>query len=79
MRLKRHRHGLAPAAACPRNDLAQHVSMSAMQSVKIAHAHQRRAEIRRNIVEFVEDLHKTMASGQRQPQGELRTVPTSSH
>src|SRR6202021_263306 len=51
--------------ACPRsrNDLPQHMGMSAMHSVEVTHRDDGGAEVRGNVVEFVEDLHASCGAG----------------
>jgi hypothetical protein len=58
MRLKRNCHALASTLPRPPHNLAKHVRVRAMHSVKVPHADQRRPKIRRNIFEFVKNLHE---------------------
>ncbi len=57
MRLECHRNRFGFALPRPPHDLAQHMRVRPVHSVKITHAHQRRPESRRNVIEFVKDLH----------------------
>jgi hypothetical protein len=57
MRFKGHRHGLAAAASCLGNNLAQNARVRPVHAVKIPHAKQRRPKLRRNLIEFVKNLH----------------------
>ena len=59
MRLEGHRDCLGSARPRPRNDLPQHVRVGAVDSVKVAHGDERRAEVSGNFVEFVENLHES--------------------
>ena len=57
MGLERDRHGLGALLPRALHDLLEHVAVSAMHAVKVPDAHHRRAEVGRNVFEFVEDLH----------------------
>src|SRR5260370_36449 len=69
MRLKRHRHGFRPARACSPHNLAEHMCVRKVNSVEVPHAEERRAKNRRNVFEFVKNLHSSVqcsvTSGQK--------------
>lgn len=58
MRLKGYCNRFAPTLSRARHNLMQHMRMRAMYSVKIPDADQGRAEISRNVVEFVKNQHE---------------------
>ena len=57
MRFESHRHSFASALPRPAHNLTQYVRVRPVHSVKITHAYQRRPKLRRNIFEFVKNLH----------------------
>ena len=57
MGLEGDRHRLGALLPRALHDFLEHVAVSAMHAVKVPDAHQRRAEVGGNILEFVEDLH----------------------
>jgi hypothetical protein len=57
MRLKRYCHGLRAAGPCPRSNLAEHECVRSMDAIEVTHAYQRRPKLRRNVFEFMKNLH----------------------
>ena len=55
------------------------MAVSAMHAVKVADAHQRRAEVGRNFFEFVKDLHQKASNRKgrkgRQETREIHEIP----
>jgi hypothetical protein len=58
MGLEGHRHRFRALLSRPLHDLFEHMTMGAMDAVKVPDAYQRRAEAGRDFFEFLEDLHR---------------------
>ncbi len=57
MGLECDRHGLGALLPRALHDFLEHVAVSAVHAVKVPDADHGRAEVCRNVFEFVEDMH----------------------
>jgi hypothetical protein len=57
MGLECHRYGFGALLPRALHDFPKHVAVSAVHAVKVADTDHSRAELCRNLVEFVEDMH----------------------